>query len=91
MKAYMDQHYQFRQLTCPDLIEQGIQRGEIIIIYAYRSVASVISPIGRIISTQSSKESDDLRCAEDRDYFQRHRSCIDPAYPSDRQIVYVST
>lgn len=57
-------------------IEHGIQRGEVIMIYAYRSVELVISIMGRSIFAHSSSLSDIYRCAKGWSYFQRHRPSL---------------
>ena len=58
------------------LIESGVQRGEVIMIYAYRSVELVISIMGRSVFAHSSKLSDKYRCAKGRSCFQRHRPSL---------------
>ncbi|KAI9816801.1 MAG: putative NRPS-like protein biosynthetic cluster [Pycnora praestabilis] len=52
------------------LLEHGIQRGEVVMIYAYRGVDLVVSVMGVLIAGATF-------------------SVVDPAYPPDRQIIYL--
>jgi len=52
------------------LLQHGIQRGEVVMIYAYRGVDLVVSIMGTLKAGAAF-------------------SVVDPAYPTDRQIVYL--